>query len=1046
MLNAFNARSIFELTPKDRFRIDSVLAYGDKLILGLSTGALRVYRVLSPDTPDVSLELLRTVDNFSRRKIEVLACIKEAGILVSLADSNVHIHDLNDFTLTETLGKARGASTLAVTSNVERDAETQIPSIVSKLAIGVRRKLLLYSWADGGFQEGKEVTLSANVKSLTWAGGHRIVVGLASGFVMVDVDTASVEEVVPTETTNGAAKAGDDKAGWGSYIGMGGWGSRSLSTRLAGDELLLVKDSSTLFINIEGKPLDRPPIQWQTPPDSIAYSYPYLVSINSAKQQLEVRNPVTRTLLQTMSLPTVTMLHVPPPNVSLTHAGKLFFVASPMQVWRMGSADYETQINELVEADQLDEAIRLIESLESVLLKESKEEKLRWVQMLKAEKLFHRRRYEESMALFGQVSAPPERVIRLYPPVIAGELSIWPDEEEREGSDQGDEDCQEQEEDEEEQMPTTENVETERNGTNGTNAEDEDSHKANGEADESATPEKGRSVTPELKRSPTMESTYGSMRNIAFTRKYGDTASIFSFGSRRTHQANADAANVQGKEDSQPDNGTPRKLEGDELKRAVQDLIGIFLNDVRRKLTKYYDRDGKPKDPLKILSAGSAHEASKNDPLEASFLVLDEPDVEDPVQGRIDKLMETCRLVDTTLFRAYMLIRPALIGSLVRIQNHCDPDVVSEKLREHGKFDELVDFLERKKLHRDALELLRFFGQAEDDSKAPNLHGPQKTVTYLERLKAEHIDLILEFATWPLQIEPELGMEIFVGDTGNSDTLPRAKVLDYLEQQDQSLAIQYLEHIVTELHDMTPEFHTRLAGLYLSILSRELSPEQKTSWQARFLKFLESSDQYRAEKVLGWLPRNHPEYFECRAVVLSKMGRHKAALEIYVFKLHDHDKAEHYCMKVHRENGDGSSEADTIYHALLSLYLQPPAPYNQQLDPALAILSRHGARLEADEALKLIPENVRVSDLEAYFESRIRAANARVSENRIIAALRKSHLLDVKERLLGARNSHATVAEESVCPVCHKRLGLSVIWRLPTGQVVHYGCARKANF
>ena len=28
MLTAFNARSIFELTPKDRFRIDSLLAYG----------------------------------------------------------------------------------------------------------------------------------------------------------------------------------------------------------------------------------------------------------------------------------------------------------------------------------------------------------------------------------------------------------------------------------------------------------------------------------------------------------------------------------------------------------------------------------------------------------------------------------------------------------------------------------------------------------------------------------------------------------------------------------------------------------------------------------------------------------------------------------------------------------------------------------------------------------------------------------------------------------------------------------------------------------
>ena len=122
----------------------------------------------------------------------------------------------------------------------------------------------------------------------------------------------------------------------------------------------------------------------------------------------------------------------------------------------------------------------------------------------------------------------------------------------------------------------------------------------------------------------------------------------------------------------------------------------------------------------------------------------------------------------------------------------------------------------------------------------------------------------------------------------------------------------------------------------------------------------------------------------------------------------------------------------TAYHILLGLYLQPPSPHGQQLAPALSILSRHGARLDASAALKLIPENVGVKDLQSYFESRIRAANAVVTENRFVAALRKSYIVDVQERMLDARNSHVTVGEESVCPVCHKRLGLSVIWRLPT--------------
>lgn len=768
----------------------------------------------------------------------------------------------------------------------------------------------------------------------------------------------------------------------------------------------------------------------------------------------------------------------------------------------MGSTDYETQINDLVEAGQLDEAIRLVETLESVLLKENKEERLREVQMLKAQRLFQKHKYEESMALFAQVSAPPERVVKLFPKEVAGDISIWSDEGHESDGEEAEEPAPTKEREEE---PTNEN------GTKDDSNDDEPNEKektpepkspprtpksskppspttpspttptrprpkagpskSNGEAsqpngetvengeasepkptdekpldtiaEDSPPLEKIRSneTVPELRRAPT--EAFAASKPVAFTRKYGgETASIFSFGTRRTAYAASVANN-----DNQPVDDTPRPLEGEELKKAAQELARTYLNDVRRKLTKYFDPEGNPVDPLTILSPGSVHEASMKDPLESSFLAIEEapssgavpPSPTSPINPaveRVEKLMETCRLVDTTLFRCYMLIRPALVGPLVRLPNQCDPDVVSQKLREQGKFDDLVYFLERKKLHREALELLRFFGQAEDMNKAPSLHGPQRTITYLERLKSDHIDLIFEFSTWPLKVEPKDAMEVFVGDTGNSESLPRPAVLDYLEKQNQDLAIQYLEHIVTELQDMTPEFHTRLAGLYLTVLGKDNTPLTKASWQSRFLKFLETSDQYRAEKVLSWLPRDAPEFYECRAIVLSKMGRHKAALEIYVFKLGDHEKAEEYCRRVHLagpSNTEVATEsAETVYHTLLSLYLQPPVPQAQQLEPALRILSRHGARLKASEALKLVPENVRVKDLESYFESRIRAANATVTENRIIAALRKSHIVDVQEQLLDARNSHVTVGEESVCPVCHKRLGLSVIWRLPT--------------
>jgi hypothetical protein len=35
-----------------------------------------------------------------------------------------------------------------------------------------------------------------------------------------------------------------------------------------------------------------------------------------------------------------------------------------------------------------------------------------------------------------------------------------------------------------------------------------------------------------------------------------------------------------------------------------------------------------------------------------------------------------------------------------------------------------------------------------------------------------------------------------------------------------------------------------------------------------------------------------PDFYEAQAVVLSNMGQHKQALEIYVFKIKDFEKAE----------------------------------------------------------------------------------------------------------------------------------------------------------
>jgi hypothetical protein len=178
-----------------------------------------------------------------------------------------------------------------------------------------------------------------------------------------------------------------------------------------------------------------------------------------------------------------------------------------------------------------------------------------------------------------------------------------------------------------------------------------------------------------------------------------------------------------------------------------------------------------------------------------------------------------------------------------------------------------VDFFYGKKLHRPALELLQRFGQANEGDMAPTLRGPKRTVGYLQNLPPEMIDLILEFSEWPLRRDPEFGMEIFVTDSENAETLPRERVVSFLQGIDLKLAVKYLEHLIHELNDLTPDFHNRLVGLYLERLKRRedekgaeygdfQSDRERTEWREKLLSFLRASQQYSLARSLGLIPRD----------------------------------------------------------------------------------------------------------------------------------------------------------------------------------------------
>lgn len=862
MLSAFTARPIIELKPRDKSKIESILAYGDRVLVGLNTGALRIYRLneLPPTTPtptpnktangastlpseDSNLsttsgtastattasrdakpppaaapgepapkptDLLREVERFSTRAIEQLAMIKEANTLVSMSNYAISLHDLNTFEPIEApLARTRNATTFAVTSNILKDPMTGINEIISRLAVAVKRRLLLWSWHECELSpDVTEIVLSEAIRTITWANATKVVCGMNSGYVIVDVETSSVEEIVGPGSIGGVAggqtRFGAVSAASMGYMGLGGFMPKPLSAKLAEGELLLAKDINTLFINDSGKAIEKRQIPWQTAPDGIGYSYPYILALqHPTKGNLEVRNPDTLSLLQTVSLPNASVLHFPPPTVSLAHRGKGFHVLSDRVIWKMDATDYDSQIEELVDGGHLDEAISILAMLEDALLK-NKTETMREIKMRKAELLFRQKKYRESMDLFNEddVNAPPERVLRLFPKIISGdELGI--------------EDSKE---------------------------EDTDHDEANGSVNGSA--EVSNANAPAADTSTSPRPAGGFAKYLMGHRKVQnpETASIASV--KRVSDTD-DAASIH-KGKPSDDNAQEEK----DLMAAVLEL-NSYLAGARARLQRVIDpATGKLK-PRKPQSA-STEEAFKS--LLASSRQAGDDELEKDLQ-------ETFKLVDTTLFRAFMYSRPTLASSLFRIPNFCDPDVVNDRLVAHNRFNELVDFFYGKKLHRQALELLRKFGSPDEPNEAaPNLFGPQRTVMYLQGLPPNMIEVILEFSEWTLKRDAKLGMEVFLADSENAETLPRDMVVEFLGRIDTGLEIEYLEHIITELNDMTPDFHNRLVELFIKRLK---DMEQSDEWDRlmdRLLRFLneswEGSRQYRLGGAFDLIPKS----------------------------------------------------------------------------------------------------------------------------------------------------------------------------------------------
>lgn len=872
--------------------VSSLLAYGDKLVVGTSSGAILVYSVNDPFSRNIKGKVVATVKGLTKRSIDQLAIVKDAGFLIALADGLVHVIDLDSYSPVETLQGLKGGSVVAAREGVS-EVDNGVHAVVSRLAVASRKRLLVYEWRDSQFETVKEIQLNDRIRTMSFVGLNRIVCGLSTDFALVDVELEQVvSTVVASSNGSESSQSFSSSVGSLSYIGLGlGSNPAPLTLEVADSKCLLVRNSVGQFVDADGSllPSQTAP-KWPAHPTRLAFVSPYLISVIN-NDIVEVRSSETGFLFQSIAFPG---------TISDVTNGKLLYAANSQGVVkRFLVTDYDKQIDRLVKNDNLTEAISLLTLLEPVLIKD-KEARLRDLHILNATQMFKSKKYQDALQLFSDVSAPPDAVIGLYPPVISG-TSIT------NGSE---------------------------NGQNGSSAHAE--HPKDG--------------------------------------------------------------------DQQQDQGEPSRsnsLVSSEDLMAATAALQPYLADTRRKIATLNAREEQ------ITYQG--FELSRE------------------IYGDLEK---AAVLVDTTLFRCYILRSPSLVGSLVRVQNQCDPIVVEAELTRKKMWRELIDFYYGKSLHRKALALLHDLATTESSI----LSGPEPTIQYLKRLGNEHVDLIFEFSKWPISCDKQLGVELFIDDdelVDDDHSLPRSKVLSFLQSlqdPDQELVIKFLSHAISLHNDTSANIHTSLALAYVQAID---NGDKQGLWDD-FIKFMKTSQHYRPDRVLNELP-NTDKFLVPRAILHGKKGEHEQALKIYAFELDDSHLAELYCAELYKKDSAAGRES---LHTLLSLYMT-----KRNTDLVIHLLSSQGSRMSMVKVIKMLDSEMKISDLDGFLQSQLRRLQSRGRAYQLDSSLRKVDLVRAEEELLELGTRHTTITNLRTCQVCAKRLGHSVISIFPDGAVVHYGCS-----
>ncbi|KIJ12775.1 hypothetical protein PAXINDRAFT_181469 [Paxillus involutus ATCC 200175] len=277
-------------------RPESLLVQGDRLYIGTATGNIHIYDLHDgvDSSSNPTMRFVEMKKAISRKAIDQLGYIKDINSLVVLSESLPTLYPLPSLSPPTPLAKAKGALSFAIHSSVHNapnasdssrpggfdsaDADTiPIPTMVTMLVVGCRRRVVVYTWRDGEAQEIKEALLPHSPRAMAFLDSSNVCFAYSPTehaiFSLENSTTVDVTMPAPVPTSSSSTGLGMGTfsgLGLSNYmtLGLGAKAAKPGLVRVGDGEVVIIRESQGVVVGGDGR-MKGNSINWPTQPEDI---------------------------------------------------------------------------------------------------------------------------------------------------------------------------------------------------------------------------------------------------------------------------------------------------------------------------------------------------------------------------------------------------------------------------------------------------------------------------------------------------------------------------------------------------------------------------------------------------------------------------------------------------------------------------------------------------------------------------------------------------------------------------------------------------------